>query len=741
MNRVSGPSQSAQKSSENTAEPQAARAIVPALVIAISIALVSLVGAAIFAAAFAPQLMMDPGPLVRWGLGTSTLLTEISISVTVGALVLAVFVVPGGGQARRSASAQALKGNQQTGPGLTFTTTMNIAAGGAVAWTLTAVAKLIFAGANTIGTQITDPFFGEQWTTYLVNIPSGRALLSIAITAALVATLCLLASGPVSAMVTLALSMYPLVMMGMMGHAAGNANHELAVSAMFLHLVGAAVWIGALAVIAMLRLFKAVRPGDLAVMVRRYSAIAAWCFALVAVSGFVNTAIRVGDLEGLTSKYGILALVKTALFLILGYLGWMHRQHVVAGLEARAPQAAGARTSAEQNADKQDSKQESKTVSKKPGKQAGKNAWQNLRLPGLFWRLAAVELIVMGSVSGVAVALGGANPPRDDAPVAPSPAFQLTGAELPPAQSVATWFTQWRWDVLFAFLCVSGLVVYWRWVLRLRKRGDSWPWLRTVNWTIAMVLMFWVTSGGPAVYGKVLFSSHMIMHMGLAMIIPIFLTSAAPITLLMRAIPARKDNSRGPREWINGIIHSKYGQFFSHPIVAAVNFAGSMILFYFSPLFELAMSTHLGHILMIVHFTLVGYFFANALIGIDPGPTRPSHALRLILLLATMAFHAFFGVAIMGMDTLLAPDWFGLMGRDWGPSAIVDQQMGGGIAWGIGEIPTVTMAIIVIVTWAKTDERAATRRDRQVDLYGDQELDDYNEMLAKMADQDTKDQS
>jgi len=248
--------------------------------------------------------------------------------------------------------------------------------------------------------------------------------------------------------------------------------------------------------------------------------------------------------------------------------------------------------------------------------------------------------------------------------------------------------------------------------------------------------MFWVTCGGAAVYGKILFSAHMVMHMILAMVIPIFLTSAAPVTLLMRAIPARKDDSRGPREWVLGIVHSRYGRFFSHPIVAAVIFAGSMIVFYYTPLFEYAMTTHIGHIAMIVHFTLAGYFFANALIGIDPGPNRPGYAQRLLLLLATMAFHAFFGVTLMSSNILLAPEWFGLMGRPWGPPAIVDQQQGGGVAWGIGEIPTVALAIIVAVLWSKNDERVARRRDRRVDEQGDAELDEYNRMLERMSHED-----
>ena len=47
--------------------------------------------------------------------------------------------------------------------------------------------------------------------------------------------------------------------------------------------------------------------------------------------------------------------------------------------------------------------------------------------------------------------------------------------------------------------------------------------------------------------------------------------------------------------------------------------AGGMVVFYYSPLFEFALRNHAGHLWMIVHFTLAGYLFANALVGIDPG--------------------------------------------------------------------------------------------------------------------------
>ena len=141
---------------------------------------------------------------------------------------------------------------------------------------------------------------------------------------------------------------------------------------------------------------------------------------------------------------------------------------------------------------------------------------------------------------------------------------------------------------------------------------------------------------------------------------------------------------------------------------------------------------------MVVQFSLAGYLFANALIGIDPGPRRPPYAQRLLLLFATMAFHAFFGVTLMSGNELLVAEWFGLMGRTWGPSALADQRLGGSIAWGIGELPTLALAVGVAMAWARDDERVARRRDRRVEREGDVELDEYNAMLTRLADHDTK---
>ena len=108
--------------------------------------------------------------------------------------------------------------------------------------------------------------------------------------------------------------------------------------------------------------------------------------------------------------------------------------------------------------------------------------------------------------------------------------------------------------------------------------------------------------------------------------------------------------------------------------------------------------------------------------------------MRIVMLLAAMAAHAFFGVTIMTSEGLLLADWFGAMGN--GVDALEDQQVGGGIAWSIGEIPTFTLALIVAIQWSRSDKKETTRLDRKADRNKEAELGEYNAMLERLAQRD-----
>ncbi|MFI7482566.1 cytochrome c oxidase assembly protein [Kocuria sp. M1R5S2] len=698
--------------------PPAGRGLDPWLLAVVPVvALVALVVAMAATGSGAARLAADPGALVRWGLPAAELLHDGALVVVLGALLFAVGVVPRTRtEGRRPDTADPVPAPEHP----LFSATLRLAEAAAVVWTVAALAVLVLSYSDVAGVPVgAGATYTGQLLHYATDIPTGQAQAVIAVVAAAVTTLVFGVRALLGLLLTLLLSCAALVAMALTGHSAGGDDHMAAVNSLGLHLLGVCLWTGGLAVLGWLsprlsapdagtgtlpvgaargRASSGDRPRVpiAAVVLRRFSAVAFGAFFLVLLSGTVNAAVRIGTWEQLLSGYGRLVLVKTVLTLGLGLAGLAHRRWLVPALET--------------------------------GRLTARRA---------VWQLVLGELVVMGAVMGVAVALSRTAPPVPEelAPDA-SAAEILTWYPLPPEPTAASWFTTWRVDWWWLAVVVVLALVYLRAFAQLRRRGDTWSALRAVSWLTGLGLLFYVTSGGVAVYGRVLFSAHMVEHMALTMVVPVFLVLGAPVTLLLKALEPRRDGTRGPREWILRLVHSTFGRVVTHPIVAAVNFAGSIVVFYFTPLFHFTLHYHVGHVFMVTHFLLTGYLFMLVLIGVDPIPRRPGYMMRLVLLLATMVYHAFVGVALMGSDTLLQASWFGNTGRDWGRTAIEDQQLGGALMWGIGELPTVVVAVVVAVMWAIDGSRENRRVDRRADRTDDAELRAYNEMMAGLAERD-----
>ena len=643
----------------------------PALLVAVGF--LSLIAALNFGGAAAPLPLQDPGPAVRIGLPLAKLFVNLSAAVTIGSLLLACFAL--------------------TPRKPEFDRTLDVAAAAAAFWAVASAVTGFLTFLEITNLPISfDDAFGSALGAVLTATSIGQAWLGTTLAAAAVTVLCFAVRNQTVLAFVFALSVVGLVPMAQQGHAGGTESHDAAVTALGLHLLFAAVWLGGLLVIVLVR--RTLEPSRLLPVLSRYSTVALVCFLVVAASGYVSAEIRVGSLDRLATTYGVLVLVKVFALLAIGMFGAAQRRFL---LRRMAASPTGGR--------------------------------------GYFWGMVAAELAFMGLASGVAAALARTAPPVNEVPatelVQATPAEILTGSPLPPELTFSRYFTEWNIDILWTLLVAFGIFFYLAGVWRMRKRGDSWPVHRSVLWVAGMLLLFYVTNGGVNVYEKYLFSVHMLAHMTLGMVVPLLLVPAAPVTLAMRAIHKRTDGSRGGREWLLLGVHSRFASFVGHPLVAAVLFATSLLVFYYSPLFSWATTDHIGHQWMIVHFLIVGYLFVQALIGVDPMPVRLAYPMRLLLLLGTMAFHAFFGLALMTGTGLLLADWYGAMG--WGTSALADQQAGGGIAWSVGEIPTVTLAIIVAFMWSRSDDKESTRLDRKADRDGDADLEAYNRNLAGLA--------
>ncbi|EHB44242.1 Cytochrome c oxidase caa3-type, assembly factor CtaG-related protein [Mycolicibacterium rhodesiae JS60] len=308
------------------------------------------------------------------------------------------------------------------------------------------------------------------------------------------------------------------------------------------------------------------------------------------------------------------------------------------------------------------------------------------------------------------------------------------GYQLPDPPNALRLLTVWRFDVLLGVAAVVMALAYVIGVLRLRKRGDSWPPGRLVAWLFGCAALLFTTGSGVRAYGSAMFSVHMGEHMTLNMFIPVFLVLGAPITLALRALPtAGAGNPPGPREWLLWLVHSRVSRFLSHPATAFVLFVGSLYAVYFTPVFDTLVRYHWGHEFMSLHFMITGYLFFWGIIGIDPGPKRLPFIGRLGMLFAVMPFHAFFGIATMTMTSVLGGTFYRSLHLPWLASLNDDQHLGGAIAWGSSELPIIVVVVALVVQWSRQDRRTAVRSDRHSDAKYDDDLDAYNAMLAELA--------
>lgn len=649
-----------------------------ALAILLAGATVGLLAALGIGGAAVPPHQLDPGPIARWGLPIAGTLSHLAAAAMLGSLVFALFALR--------------RGTRHFGIAL------DTASVGAAVFT---VSTVVAAGMSLLATLtprlLVDRSFGEQLAAFLLDRSLGRAWLITVLMGAMITLLAIGWRTWTGTLVTAGLAAASFLPLAMQGHLGVASGHDVTVNATLLYNVGAAVWLGSLMLLVI------VRPADegrtaktdaehlgLTILVARYSSLALAAVMVVAVSGIARTVVALGDGKELLTPYGLIVLGTAVVLLALVLLEAWNRHRLI----------------------------------RQPSSERQKRS---------LWKLILVELSLWGLAVGAEAVL--ARTPRlpgDEPPAAQSAAQRLTQAPLPPELTLERWVTSYDVDILWMVVVGFAVILYVAGVLRLHRRGLAWPVPRTISWLSGMLVLLWVTCGPLSMYRDYLFSMHMAGQMMLTMAVPLLLVSGAPITLALRTIHPREDGSRGAREWILWVAHSRFSRFIMHPLVAAGVLVASLWLYYFTDLVRWSMYVHIGQEWMLAHFLISGCLFAMTLIGIDPFPCRLPRAGRLVTLVAVIAVVAVFGMVITMQNGLIVAEWFGSMGRTWGATPMEDQRVGGGIAWVLGGIPLLIMAIMVAIQRSRTGSMPS-RRDRRTDRSGGVEVQEYNAKLARLS--------
>jgi putative copper resistance protein D len=278
----------------------------------------------------------------------------------------------------------------------------------------------------------------------------------------------------------------------------------------------------------------------------------------------------------------------------------------------------------------------------------------------------------------------------------------------PPAPSWDLLFTGWTLDLAFPAVLVLA-ALYIAGIRRLHARGRAWPAPRTVAFLSGLAVILIATESGLAAYDDVLFSLHIVQHVLLGMVAALLLVLGAPVTLALQAGP------RTLQRRLLRVLHSRPVKVIVNPLTAAVLFGGTLIVLYFSPLYELSLRNGWVHGAVHAHFVLVGALFMAYVVGLDPIPGALGYGARALYLVMLLIFHTFLGVALLASKTVIAADWYHHVVRSWGGSLLSDQRTGAGVLWIAGELFGLVALSVVLYQWMAAEERAAVRHDRLLD--------------------------
>jgi len=634
------------------------------------------IGALSLADALTATGLPDPGPATTVGLPFVRAAGEIAAVVAVGSFLFAAFLVP------------PQKSGVLDADGYRALHLGTVASG---VWAVCAALLVPLTISDVSGRPLAEHLNPVQIWSVAGLVTTASAWRWTAVLAALVTLASLSVLRWSWTPLLFAGSLLTLIPLGLTGHSSAGGSHDLATNSLLIHLVAASMWAGGLLAL----LAHALRNGDhTGLAARRFSMLALWCWVAMALSGLVNALVRVVPSELLTTDYGRLVVAKFVALCMLGVIGWRQRRSAVAKLQPESGQS---------------------------------------RARGVLIRLAVIEVVVFGLTFGVAVGLGRTAPPPPPGRL-PSTAEAEIGYDFDGPPTPARILFDWRFDLIFGTAALVMAALYVAGVVRLRRRGDRWPPGRTLAWLLGCLALLFVTSSGVGRYMPVMFSVHMVAHMGLSMLVPILLVLGAPVSLALRALPAAgRDDPPGMREWLLAALHSRYSRFVTNPVVATVLFIAGFYGLYLSNLFDTAVGSHAGHVAMNVHFLLSGFVFYWIVIGVDPTPRPIPPLAKVGVMFASLPLHAFFGVVLMGTRRVLGADYYRSLGLSWHSDLLGDQRLGGGIAWAAGEVPLVIVMLALLVQWARSDKRTARRLDRAAERDDDAELVAYNAMLAQLA--------
>jgi cytochrome c oxidase assembly factor CtaG len=278
--------------------------------------------------------------------------------------------------------------------------------------------------------------------------------------------------------------------------------------------------------------------------------------------------------------------------------------------------------------------------------------------------------------------------------------------ELTVTRVLLSWtFDPWAFGI--ALVLAAGYLAGLR---RLRQAGQPWPLARSVAFlglglgALVLSTMWWTGA-----YAGTLFFARAAQTILLLLVTPMFLSLGRPLTLAIAALPDR------PGQRLAAAIASRTARVLTFPAISTVTLVAVPFAVYFTPWYTACF--HSGVVRGLTYLALIapGFVFFWTLVRVDPVPKAYPYLVSLWITIAEVVGDAILGIAVAGDSRLIGGAYYHVLARPWGPSLRLDQALGGGTLWVLGDVVGLPFLVAQLFQMIKEDETEAAEIDAELD--------------------------
>jgi cytochrome c oxidase assembly factor CtaG len=266
----------------------------------------------------------------------------------------------------------------------------------------------------------------------------------------------------------------------------------------------------------------------------------------------------------------------------------------------------------------------------------------------------------------------------------------------------------WHLDLLSATVIVL-LAGACAWCYRRTRNGEQ-PVEPAQAACFGVGIMLWALATVSVIgtYAYALFWVRALQVLLLLYVVPFFLAQGKPVTVVRNAL--------GPdgRDRLDRLLATRLARVLAHPLTTSLAMLATPWLLYLTPWYTAALETEWIGAPTRIFLVAVGFGYFYARLQADPVPHKYSQLISLLISVAETLGDGVLGLVIW-QGSLIAADYYSALHRSWGPDQRLDQTIGAGVLWILGDMVGLPFVLLLMRALSRDEKANAVQVDAELD--------------------------